>query len=373
MATLGGGNDDHVGTDGEHGVDAGSGSNNTVDFSHSTTDHVIVGDGSGDTLLGGGGNDSLAASGSGQHIDAGGGDNQIYVSQTVNDTIIGGSGNDQLGGSHITDNTINLGGGDNIVNFTDFTGSNLYVDNSGTLQAEILNALNNTVHGGDSGDAINLGGNSNSNIVIGGGGSDSVIAGGTNNFIGVGSDTSTGAGSNVHVTGSGNVVGGGGGGDNIGSTGDNAVTGGAGDDHLYGTGGTLSGGSGNDTIDALNGGTHLVGGSGNDVLNAAGYGDTMQGGGGADTFHFDAGAGSAVIVDFSVAQGDTLSFSAGDYGNGFTLASGSAGVDQIINHASADPDTGVVSISIGGETVVVHGLTMEQLQGPDAHTFIHVS
>ncbi len=85
------------------------------------------------------------------------------------------------------------------------------------------------------------------------------------------------------------------------------LDGGDGDDFLQGGAGkdVLAGGSGNDTLIGGSGANILYGGDGDDVLSAgSGRANTLIGGAGADRF---LARRKDVVVDFSLAEGDTRS------------------------------------------------------------------
>lgn len=86
-----------------------------------------------------------------------------------------------------------------------------------------------------------------------------------------------------------------------GGTGHDLMTGAEAEDFLFGQGGNdrLLGGAGRD---------FLYGGTGNDSLFGGAGHDVLEGGLGADIF--DVGQGSDIVVDFSAAQGDRISFGA---------------------------------------------------------------
>lgn len=100
------------------------------------------------------------------------------------------------------------------------------------------------------------------------------------------------------------------------------IEGGPGADLLEGTANDddLRGYEGNDTLHGLGGADSLRGGKGDDRLDggegddwlAGGRGaDTLTGGPGADTFNSFAGAGTDVVTDFSVAEGDRVELDPG--------------------------------------------------------------
>jgi beta-glucanase (GH16 family) len=167
----------------------------------------------------------------------------------------------------------------------------------------------NTLMGGDGADRI-LGG-AGFNQVNGNKGEDSIVGrSNTGDWLlgGQGSDqidASQSAGRNI-ING------------NIGA---DTVTGGAGDD-------VVRGGQGDDLIHA---------GAGDDWISGDRGVDTLVGGAGADTFHHFAGAGVAVVTDFSLGEGDRVHL---DAGTAYTASQQGADV--------------VVDITGGGQLVLQH-------------------
>lgn len=105
-----------------------------------------------------------------------------------------------------------------------------------------------------------------------------------------------------------------------GGVGKDTIFGGDGSDELYGQDGAdsllggrgsdaLWGGIGNDIMQGDNGNDWLRGEDGNDRLDGGRGNDMLEGGLGADRFTFRDRAGRDVVLDFSVAEGDTLMLS----------------------------------------------------------------
>ena len=129
----------------------------------------------------------------------------------------------------------------------------------------------------------------------------------------------------------------------LGGNGDDSIRAGAGDDWLFGGRGDdqLEGGGGNDLIMGGEGRDRISGGDGDDLIDAGRGNDTVHGGAGNDVFRLgaerddgkdcywgDAGAdlyviagkfGSDVISDFSLGQGDRLSWSGADADDAYAL------------------------------------------------------
>ena len=172
-----------------------------------------------------------------------------------------------------------------------------------------------------------------------------------------GADNVTGAaGVDNVVTGAGNDTVNAGGGNDV-------VSGGVGDDVLNGEAGDdqLNGNSGNDTID---------GGAGNDVILGNAGLDKLTGGEGADTFRFTEAADGNLktITDFSVAQGDVLSFGRAALGLVGAVAGNdfAAGAGVVVNAAGANGtqnqiivDTAANIATLNNSTNVVQGIAIE--------------
>lgn len=109
---------------------------------------------------------------------------------------------------------------------------------------------------------------------------------------------------------------------------ENAVTG-DGDDTLLGDAGDnrLVGMRGNDAID---------GGAGNDELTGHFGDDILSGGLGADVFHFEAGHGDDVVLDFDQAESDIVWLFGFMESSFEELSFGISGTDQVLSFASGD-------------------------------------
>ncbi len=155
------------------------------------------------------------------------------------------------------------------------------------------------------GDTLN-GGNGNDTL-IGGDGNDSLNGGNGNDSLigGEGNDALTGGPGNDTL---------------IGGNGNDTLNGSEGTDSLFGDDGndSLLGGNGNDT---------LIGGDGNDTLNGGPGTDTLTGGAGADRFAYTATTqGTDTITDFTIAQGDLLTFTSAQFGG---LPTGTLAFNQL--------------------------------------------
>ncbi len=90
-----------------------------------------------------------------------------------------------------------------------------------------------------------------------------------------------------------------------------------GDDTLTGAlfSDTLLGFDGNDILHGVGGADSLIGGNGSDTLIGGAGNDSLTGGTGADRFAYTASnQGTDTITDFTIAQGDTLTFTSAPFG-----------------------------------------------------------
>lgn len=211
--------------------------------------------------------------------DTNDGDEAVFISRDPDNgnTVITGFGKDQSF-SGVQRVHIEAGGGNDEV----------YIDEGFLLPV--------FVHGGSGNDVIQGGGGPLT--VYGGPGDDTIFGGTADDILHGGSavpvyraDPITGE--LVRLGDGNNLIDGGDGDDRIyGGDGDDRLQGGAGDDVIEGRSGNdyLDGGEGNDTLRGDEGNDVLVGGSGNDWLKGGDGNDFLQGGHGDD--HLDGGAGN---------------------------------------------------------------------------------
>ncbi len=232
---------------------------------------------------------------------------------------------------------------------------------SWAYNGQTLQALQTVLGGSDTIIASDTG-----NLLYGFGGDDSIVGGagadyldagtgGNTVFGGAGADTVialNSAGSNSLLAGDGNDI-------VYGGSGFDAVNGNKGDDTVIGrstVGDWLLGGQGQDSIDATasighniingnlgndtvhggSGGDSLRGGQGDDVIVGGAGADwitgdlgsnTLTGGQGSDTFH--ASAGTSVVTDFAVSQGDRV-----EVDHGVTYQTSQSGADAHIDFSN---------------------------------------
>ena len=250
-------------------------------------------------------------------------------------------GNDGYSGTPGGDRVDGLAGNDNIHGLA---GNDCLLGNDGD-DAIVGHDGDDKLQGGRGND--NLHGNDGNDVIYGGDGDDVVEGGNGNDWEegGNGNDTMQGEG------------------------GDDVVLGGAGDDVIVGNAGndTVLGGAGNDMVsghegfDLIGGGAdfgkaRLVAGRVTGLV----IGDTVSGDADADRFIYQRGDGVDLLVDFNVAQGDTLTiyghagFTAVDQVGGRTVLY--LGVDSAIVLNTAYPATTTVG-PFPGITFVPGSLT----------------
>jgi Ca2+-binding RTX toxin-like protein len=294
-------------------------------------------------ILLGEGNDLVFGSASaGFEIDAGAGDDQIYMggyTADADDRILGGAGNDMIY-SDIGDDFVDGGEGNDLI--SGGAGNDEIKGGAGddTLRA---GAGNDIFDGGDGVDVLDLSDASGPIFVD--------FAGGYVSGAGIGADRFTNIESLMFGDGDNQVVGGNG--DDVldGAGGNDTLTGGAGDDVLAGNIGNdaVNGGSGDDEVDGGEGADVLSGGSGDDLL-LGGLGDdivsggsgddrivggagndVLTGGSGSDSFVFAAGFGHDTIADFGASDPDVIEFSTSLFANYATAMSSAAQVgDDVV-------------------------------------------
>ncbi len=405
----GGGNDAITDYGGKDTVDGGDGNDRIYVYESSPGDYSIVSGGAGNDTIestqnslnvdtnqidGGSGDDVITVTG--RTIAKGGDGNdsiKILYDQTygfIGDaTIEGGAGNDTIS----SESTLNLpnsgidqekivflldgGAGDDYINFSITTGSNLTSMIDGGSGFDVLGGL--TISGnapitldldaipatlnipnlltvkniesikglrtGAGNDNITASGNRDHNISTEAG-DDTVITGGGNDVIysGSGNDiVSTGAGNDIIESGDGDDTISGGAGDDAlaGQEGNDSILGGDGNDRLYGWIGNdvLDGGAGADNLSAGDGNDVLNGGAGDDNLYADDGNDILDGGAGFDNMYGGLGDdvlfGGDDIDDLEGGSGnDTLRGGKGNdilsgegNNNGLFYVAGIAGAD----------------------------------------------
>ncbi len=128
------------------------------------------------------------------------------------------------------------------------------------------------------------------------------------------------------------------------------ITLGDGDDLYDGRGGVQLGGvhgeDGADTLLGGQGGDSLFGGDGDDLLAGGEGADTLTGGAGLDVFHFTAGGGRDVILDFSAAAGEVIRIS------GYSAY-------QSLTQVGAD----VLVVLSSTDSLLLRGLTLDAVTG----------
>ena len=308
------------------------------------------------------------------NVITGGARNDIIRSGAGNDTLIGNAGNDTLDGGTGADRMVGRAGNDlytvdDAGDVIDERGDAVGIDSvrssvSYALGINVENLLltgTGDINGAGNGLANRIIGNEAANRLFGGDGNDQLIGAGGNDTLigGTGADRMTGGSGNdlyfvdnagdrvdeaddatgidsvsssiSYVLGT-NV-------ENLSLTGTAAIdgTGSALANRIIGNeaANVLSGGGGNDQLIGGGGGDTLVGGAGR---------DTLTGGAGADRFLFGAADAASAdnVTDFQRASGDTLQFSAGQYG----LSAGN-GVNA---DGTLDADYFMVGTRVTGET-----------------------
>jgi serralysin len=206
--------------------------------------------------------------------------------------------------------------------------------------AKIENAI-----GGFGADTIN--GNALANSIEGNGGADRVFAGAGNDTIdgGEGSGYLRGEEGNDSIAGGGafdDIQGNTGADTEFGWGGDDWVVGGKDNDVLFGNeGGDIVygnlgddqcvGGVGADIVRGGQGNDSLLGDAGDDFLAGDRGEDTMAGGEGADRFHAFTGAGTDLVLDFDVAEGDRVSLEPGT-----VWSAAQVGADTVVTLGAAE-------------------------------------
>ena len=275
-------------------------------------------------------------------INAGDGNDHIYLSESKNGSVDAGAGNDTVDiGDGSSNVLINVGGGNDL----------------------ITNARNNdssTLNGGDGDDRIENRGDKNA--IDAGAGNDSIVNYGseTRLITGAGNDTVRNRAEEVWLDNSRNVILGGsnvlidatGGGNNLiendASNSDVTIVGGTGNDSINNAGSKaiINGGAGDDYVLSTGDNASVNGGAGNDRLNVKGSNVTVEGGAGDDTISL--GSGSAVVVKYSSGEGaDQISgFDADDT---LYIVNGSIDDESLSNNNQGND----VVLKIGSNSVTI--------------------
>jgi serralysin len=321
----------------------------------SQTNNRMVGGLGADTLNGSGGNDFIVG-GQGNDILIGGIGDDMLIGGAGNDTMEGGSGDDVYFIDDALDVVVeNAGNGSDVAyastNYT-FTAATemewIYVSTSAGRSITGSDTANR-ISGNIGNDALS--GSGGDDYLFGGMGNDTLDGGEGNDVLdgGVGADTMTGGNGDdiYYVDNAGDVV------NEVGTTGiDVAYTS---VDFVFAPDASLEfiyvNSSSGLNVTGSNSANNMVGSLGNDTLTGAGGDDFLWGGSGADTFRYaTTDFGRDTIVDFSVAQGDVVQFSASLFGSYSAMMNSTAqvGADVVITHSA-------------GNTVTLAGISLESL------------
>ncbi|WP_245283764.1 calcium-binding protein [Bradyrhizobium sp. URHD0069] len=387
--SMGGGNDhlqslgSFIATGGS-AIDMGAG-NDTVYFYAGTTVQGTVLLGTGDDLV-------LSTADSGFVIDAGDGDDQMYISGYTggDDILSGGAGNDRiysgLGEDRIdggADNDSLYGeAGDDLI----FGGSgNDIVDGGADDDVIFGDAGNDTLMGGLGNDVIK-GGADNDTFVVqatgdgrdsydGGDGIDTLDYSALNLAVNLTLKDGVTTYQTDTIENIENVIGGSAADKLTGNSLDNVLTGNAGDDTLKGGAGNdiLNGGGGLDSLDGGADNDLLFGGLNNDILKGAAGNDHLDGGDGCDDL--DGGADNDVLL--GGAGNDVLKGGAGNdviTGNaGNDTLTGGAGNDQFVFGSIADGIDTITDFKMSGASenrFVISASTFQNFTGDDAFDLV---
>jgi Ca2+-binding RTX toxin-like protein len=350
-----------IGTEEGEALTSADGVTNDADYIYGLGgDDHILGDGGGDTIIGGAGADTM---------DGGVGDDLVsYVlSTSVIVSLLSNANNaggeafgdvlisiERLGGSGFSDiltggnlsNTIDGGGGDDLIRDRSGAGRDELLGGAGDDTIEGASGL---FHGGDGDDAITLhGADSFEGYAHGDAGNDTIKA--------------------VDL----------GGYDINGGEGDDQLFGGGGDDTLSGGVGaaTLSGGAGDDNLNTADGqvGDSIEGGDGDDYAQSGAGDDTVLGGDGADTSYGAAGADSFDggdgfdLIDYSPAQAAVVvslaaGTGSGDQAEGDTLVNVEAVAGGSFNDRLTGDGLGNRLAGGSGDDTLIGGAGDDTLEG----------
>lgn len=293
---------------------------------------------------------TFTASDSGAHFISvqgfNGGTGGYVVTVTTDRVVLPGatSGADDLAGASVNENIFGRGGDD-------------LLKGGGGDDSVVGGTGRDRVLGGAGHDS--LWGNGDDDVLRGGGGQDTLVGGDGDDALSGGADADSmfgRHGGDILRGGRGHDYMSGGGGRDvldggrradylIGGRGDDHIDGGAGDDELGGDDGddVLSGGDGDDWLNGGGGDDRIDGGTGDDRL---------VGGAGADVFAFATGAGADTVADFEPGI-DSLAFRQ---------------ADDLSDLALQDSDGGL-RITVGGDSVLIVGVTAEQILAADGFLF----
>jgi predicted extracellular nuclease/Ca2+-binding RTX toxin-like protein len=385
----------------------------------------------------GGGNDHLQSMGSftatgGSAIDMGAGNDTVYfyTGTKVQGTVLLGTGDDLVLSTADADLVIEAGDGNDQIYVSGYLGGDDII-NGGAGDDRIYTGLgedridggigNDSLHG-EAGDDLIMGGDgedtldggADDDVLFGDAGNDTIIGGLGNDVIrgGAGNDTvviqSTGDGRDSYDGGDGidtldysalntavnltlkdgvttyqtdtienfeNVVGGSAADKLTGNSLDNVLTGNTGNDTLKGMAGhdVLDGGEGDDTLDGGVGNDQLSGGIGDDVLKGAAGNDMLDGGEGDDDL--DGGADNDILL--GGAGDDMLKGGAGNDvlkgGAGDDTLTGGAGIDQFVFDSLGDGIDTITDFKMTGsqqDQLVLAASMFQSFSGDDAFDLI---
>lgn len=388
--SMGGGNDhlQSLGSftaTGGSAIDMGAG-NDTVYFYTGTTVQGTVLLGTGDDLV-------LSTADSDLVIDAGDGNDQMYISGYLggDDTLSGGAGEDRIY-SGLGEDRID-GGADND-NLYGEAGDDLieggagddYIDGGADDDVIFGDAGNDTIIGGLGNDTIK--GNAGNDIFVvtatadgrdsydGGDGIDTLDYSAVSTAVNLTlKDNASSTFSTDTIENIENVIGGSANDKLTGNALDNTLTGNAGDDTLKGMAGndTLDGGAGIDNLDGGADNDQLSGGLGDDVLKGAAGNDHLDGG--ADNDDLDGGAGNDTLL--GGLGDDVLKGGAGNDviqgGAGNDTLTGGAGFDQYLFNSLSDGIDTITDFKVSGASEDQFGFSAAMFQnfsGDDAFDLI---
>jgi Ca2+-binding RTX toxin-like protein len=346
-------------------------------------------------ILLGSGNDFLSSTTDGGFdVDAGEGDDQIYMSWNIyggddvldggagNDTIYGGLGDDRIDGG-LDDDRLFGETGDDLILAGD---GDDHVDGGNDDDVIFGDAGNDTIIGGLGNDVIK-GNDGDDTFAItttadgrdsydGGDGIDTLDYSAVTTEVKLTlKDNNSSAFATDTIENIESVIGGSADDRLTGNSLDNVLTGNAGDDTLKGGAGndTLVGGIGNDTLDGGADNDQLSGGLNDDVLKGAAGNDQLDGGEGDDDL--DGGAGNDTL--FGGAGDDLLKGGAGDDviegGAGDDTLTGGGGSDRFVVGNLGDGIDTITDFRVNGsaqDQLVLSASMFQNFSGDDAFDLI---